>query len=397
MAAGLALMEDPCIDHGPLEILITVDEETTMIGAIELQSKWLKNQYLINVDSEESHRICIGCAGGFEKYIEVPMINNSDITDMSVLAFKLNISGLLGGHTGIEIHVGRANAIILMARLLNYMMIDLLSKSDAQMCLKSFNGGNAANAIPCYCNCELLLIGDQSLDFEKVITDFWCTNIVPEYSDIEKNMQMKCIPIDNKTDDNFICDFQSTQSFINLMMILPHGVIRMSTSVNGLVQTSVAFSLVEYKAGKCNGFAKCTLFCRSSSMKELADFDRKMQSMIHLCNAGFICNKNDERLLIASDMCNSFCGWDPNTKSSLLNECKIAHLSSFGFEADVYAVHAGLECGLIMEKYPDMDCISIGPTILHAHSTDEKIDLRTVADFYQWLRETVTRIAHSTI
>eukprot|EP00483_Globobulimina_turgida_P011057 UN11078 len=181
-----------------------------------------------------------------------------------------------------------------------------------------------------------------------------------------------------------VCDVKSSKILISLMMNLPHGVIRMSPTVTGLVQTSVAFSELSLK--KDGDAAYCGLLARSMSMNEMMELNRKIDSLTTLFadNIGVeICK-----------CCNIFPGWDPMIlSSSALNNCKTAHIALYGVEPDVYAVHAGLECGLIKAIYPKMDCVSIGPHVKGAHSTDEKLELKTVPIFYDWLVETVTRIA----
>ena len=380
VAAGLALMEHPNLIHGPIELLITVDEETSMVGAKQLaKAPFLTQKILINVDSEEDHRICIGCAGGFEKTFKVKMnkslIKNKD----KYKVFKINIKDLCGGHTGIQIQLGRANAIQLLCRILNY----LTKNKKIGIKLVEISGGNAMNAIPSYSNCTIIVLSDDSNKYEEAIQEYWLNYILPEFKDIDSKMHMDSQYIlDFEFDKIQVCDLKSTQILISLMMNLPHGVVRNSPSVKGLVQTSIAFSLLNMK--HTDNIAVCGTFARSMSMNEMLELDRKLNSLIDL----FIgCD------IEIGECADLFPGWEPVITSPALNSCKDSHIALFGKEADVYAVHAGLECGLIKDKYPDMDCISIGPYIEGAHSTDEKLQLKTVLPFYNWLVETVTRIA----
>eukprot|EP00484_Ammonia_sp_Unknown_P017511 CAMPEP_0197039982 /NCGR_PEP_ID=MMETSP1384-20130603/16731_1 /TAXON_ID=29189 /ORGANISM="Ammonia sp." /LENGTH=579 /DNA_ID=CAMNT_0042470659 /DNA_START=33 /DNA_END=1772 /DNA_ORIENTATION=- len=382
VAAGLALMEHPNLVHGAIELLITADEETSMMGAIKLaKAPFLKNKILINVDSEEDHRICIGCAGGFNKHFTVNM-NRVALkkTASASKVYEMNISGLCGGHTGIQIHLGRANAIQCIARILNYLVID--QKIEVQ--LVDIRGGNAMNAIPNASQCTVVVAAGDAEKYEQAVTEYWLNYVLPEFKDIENKMHMDSRPI---RDFDFnavkVCDAASTQRLVALMMMLPHGVVRMSPTVPGLVQTSIAFSMLSME--KNENVAKCQCFARSMSMNEMLELDRKLNSLAGLLGK----NVNVE----IGDCCDLFPGWDPVTSSPALESCKQAHVALFAKEADVYAVHAGLECGLIKDKYPEMDCISIGPHIKGAHSTDERLELSTVPGFYDWLVETVARIA----
>lgn len=383
IAAGLALMEHPNLIHGPIELLVTVDEETSMNGAIGLaKSPFLTQKVLINVDSEEDHRICIGCAGGFNKRFSVKMnkllIKNDSKSKYKV--YKINITGLCGGHTGIQIQLGRANAIQLLCRILNY----LIREEKIAIQIIDINGGNASNAIPSFSNCTIIVPSDDGDKYEKAVQKYWLDYILPEFKDIENKMHMDSTSI---LDFNFsktkVCDAKSSQQLLSLMMNLPHGVLRFSPTVDGLVQTSIAFSELDLKCDQ--DVAVCGLLGRSMSMNEMLELNRKLDSLVDL----FGTNVNIE----ISKCEGLFPGWDPVTSSAALDSCKNAHIALFGEEADVYAVHAGLECGLIKSKYPEMDCVSIGPHIKGAHSTDERLELATVPGFYKWLVETVTRIA----
>jgi len=382
IAAGLALMEHPNLVHGPIELLITVDEETNMGGAINLETApFLQNKVLINVDSEEDHRICIGCAGGFNKFFSVNM-NRSIIKndDNGYKVYSINISGLCGGHTGIQIQLERANAIQLLCRILNYLMIE--KKMDLQ--LVEINGGNALNAIPSYSHCGIVIKSELSDQFEEAIQEYWMEYILNEFKDIEKKMHIDCKEVvdDFSFQDTKICDVKSTKILVSLMMNLPHGVLRWSPSVDGLVQTSIAFS--KMNMDKNADKAECGLFARSMSMNEMLELNRKIDSLKMLYEG--------DRIEVGE--CKAlFPGWEPVTTSAALDHCKNAHIALFNETPDVYAVHAGLECGLIKDKYPKMDCISIGPHIKGAHSPDERLELKTVNSFYDWLTETVTRIA----
>jgi len=381
VAAGLALMEHPNLKHGPIEILITVDEETSMGGAIELaKAPFLSNKILINVDSEEDHRICIGCAGGFGKTVTVDMDRVTLPAD-SFKVHRLNISGLCGGHSGIEIHLGRANAVQLICRILNFLISE---KKIAVQLVEMGEGNNAMNSIPPHADCTVAVPKGQSELFEESVRNYWLNFILPEFKDIEPKMHFEptAVPTFSFTETK-VCSVESTQLLVAVMMQLPHGVIRMSPTVEGLVQTSIAFS--QMKLSEEATKAECGVFARSMSMNEMLDLNRKIDCMLTLFG--------DNKKVEISECQSLFPGWDPVTTSPALEHCKNAHLALFKEHADVYAVHAGLECGLIKDKYPKMDCVSIGPHIKGAHSTDEKLEIATVPGFYDWLVETVARIA----
>mmetsp|Transcript_95173 Transcript_95173/g.116523 ORF Transcript_95173/g.116523 Transcript_95173/m.116523 type:complete len:587 (+) Transcript_95173:62-1822(+) len=382
VASGLALLEDPYVKHGPLEVLITVDEETTMGGAINIDKKpFLKGSVYINVDSEESNSICVGCAGGFGKHVKVNMEMNEHKSNEleSKLCYEINLKDLNGGHTGIQIHEGRANAIICLARILNYLIND----KNIDISIAEMNGGNAQNAIPSYSSVKFIIDKKHQNLLETSVKQYWDINIINEFKEIEPSMKMFCKPcnINNKMN---IGSIESSKTLIELILNLPNGVIRMNPSVSGLVQTSISLSII--KLSNTDTQACIELFGRSPSMDEMKDLNRKIDCLIRLSGNNVEC----------SGMLNEFPGWDPNMNSYALDICKQAHESLFNKKPHVYAVHAGLECGLIMDKYPNIDCISIGPTILGAHSTDERLEIDTVLPFYNWLRETVQLISDKT-
>eukprot|EP01084_Bolivina_argentea_P293650 505076_1 len=322
VAAGLALMEHPNLVHGPIELLITVDEESGLGGAKGLaEAPFLQNNVLINVDSEENNRVCVGCAGGFYKTLKV-QVNKSLVSnaDNQYKVYSMNVTGLCGGHTGIQIHLGRANAIQLLCRMLNYLILD--KKIGVQ--LVDISGGNAANAIPCYSKCNLLIPKDSCDVFEESIQDYWLNYILPEFKDTESKMHMDSDAVtDFAFKDTKVCDAKSTQILISVMMNLPHGVIRMSPSVEGLVQTSIAFSEMNLK--RDSDEAECGLKARSMSMNELLELNRKLDSLGVLFATHSVTMSEAKAL---------YPGWDPVMSSAALQHCKTAHIALFGQTPD---------------------------------------------------------------
>lgn len=365
VATAMAIIADSKAKHGPLEVLITRDEETGMFGANELPAKELKGTLLLNLDSETDGEITIGCAGGMDinasmKY-KLVEINIDD-----AVAYKVSISGLLGGHSGLEINEGRGNANKLMARVL----FAVVNTGLAQLC--SWHGGNMRNAIPRSGDAVVVLSKDKVRAFKRLVTKCQKT-FNAEFKDIEKSpivltvektrMPRKAIPEEIQV------------NLINAVMAAHDGVLRFIPTIPSIVETSVNLSIINIEKGK----AEIAMLARSSndSMKQF------------LCNELIACFSMAGMKVRLSG---GYSGWQPNTSSTLVTLMSKTYKKMFGEEAKVLVVHAGLECGIIGPKYPEMDMASIGPTLLSPHTPNERCYIPSVGKFYSYVTEILKNI-----
>ncbi len=358
VAASLAVLESKDIAHGPIEALITIDEETGMTGAFGLKAGLLKGDILLNLDSEDEGELYVGCAGGLDtnvKYTFTP----SQVPAGSV-AYKLTVKGLKGGHSGLDIILGRANSIKLLFRFM------YAAEKKFGVRLASIDGGSLRNAIPREAFAVVAVPSAKAADFEKSIKEYLYI-YKAEFSMTEPDLffgaekaDMPKTLIDEKT------QFNLTRA----MFGCPNGVIRMSDSIPGLVETSTNLARVYSKDN--NIFASCLLRSSVDSAKDaLAD---KIASVFELSGAEI-------------EFTGGYPGWKPNPSSAILKAMKEVYEKKYGKIPEVKAIHAGLECGLLGGVYPNWDMISFGPTIRFPHSPDEKVNIATVGKFWDYLVE----------
>lgn len=356
VAAALAVLESSDIEHGPIEALFTLDEETGLNGAQALKPGFLNSKILINLDSEEEGDLYIGCAGGQSTTARF-LFKPSEIPANTV-ALEIKITGLNGGHSGLDIHKGKGNAIKLMARLLH----ELNYKFSVR--LVSVNGGSKHNAIPRECfsvirvskkNCENIF--NHIKNFNKIVKS--------ELSAVEPNLNVVVSEIKNRSK---VIDKQTAVNLINALYGIQNGVIKMSADIEGLVETSSNLAVVNTK-GK---IIEVITSQRSSVESEKSDISNSIAAVFHLAKAEV--QQKD-----------SYPGWKPDINSPILHLMKNVYKNLYGKEPHVKAIHAGLECGIIKEKFPDIDMISFGPTIIGAHSPDEKVQISTVEKFWNTL------------
>jgi len=401
VAAAMALFEDSAAGkfvHGPLEALFTVDEETTMGGAENIaHAPFLQSDVLINVDSEEAHSICVGCAGGMEKKLMVAVQRSQVAADSDLAAIKLNIHSLLGGHTGVDIHRGRANAILLMTRLVHVAQ----RVAPAAVQLLSFNGGNAVNAIPRDACAELLLPAASVAEVRTAIDNAF-NRMKKEFANVERKLAAGSVEgphasyvspmvlevTDLDASGRWAVSAEATERMLGLLLNIPHGPMKMNIELDYAVETSISFSLATLPAqppssdpASSEDMLTLFVFCRSSSDDDMNDVEARFDALAKLAGCRI------------SSRLNYFPGWDPKLDSPALAQVKLSHESLFGRAAKVYSVHAGLECGFLKSAYPHMDCVSIGPTIVHAHSPQESLYIDTVQPFYSWLMTSIQNIA----
>ncbi len=356
VAAALAVLEAKDIQHGPIECLFTLDEETGLTGASSLKKGWLKADILINMDSEEIGTIFIGCSGG--KNTAAKIKAKWDKAPKNYSSFELKVAGLKGGHSGLEIHVGRGNAV----KILNRLIFDYAKENIIR--LASINGGNKHNAIPREAFAVVAVPKKDEKQLKKFITKYNDT-VKAEFAAIEPDLN---VAADKHAMSEKFMDEKTQRRLVNAIYAIPHGVTKMSNDIPGLVETSNNLAVVE-TVGKHINFVTSQ---RSSVASENVDITNMVTSIFLL--AGAEISYGD-----------GYPGWKPDISSGILKVFKSTFNQMYGKEPAVTAIHAGLECGIIGEKYPEMDMISFGPTMFGVHSPDEKLQISTVPEFYNQL------------
>lgn len=357
VAMGMAVLASNDVPHPDMELLCTLDEETGLTGAMTLGTDLLKSEILINLDSEKDGTFTIGCAGGMNtrgiyKYEagEIPADSTS---------FKLTVKGLKGGHSGIEIHDGRGNAAKFMNRLLWHL------NKNFEIRLSDFNSGNKHNAIPREAFATITVAHSDIDKFKNFVTEFE-NQYKKEYISKEPNLAIFATETD-KVSRVATKEFQTR--LFNSFYAMPHGVYRMSPDIKGLVQTSTNFAIVETK----NDTIEVLTSQRSSVESEKSDIVNKVAVCFELGGAKV-------------EFGDGYPAWEPNVKSPILHEAKEVYKKIFGKEAHIEAIHAGLECGLVGEKYPNMDMLSFGPNLEDVHSPDERIQISSTENCWNLLK-----------
>jgi Xaa-His dipeptidase len=356
----MAVLEDNNLKHGPLEALITKDEETGMYGAFGLKPGTMQGEILLNLDSEDEGELYIGCAGGLDITATLEYKEETPMADF--VARKITLKGLRGGHSGLEISEGRGNANKLLARIVH----DLLIEFDSQ--LASFEGGNMRNAIPREAHAVLVFnledmdgLEDYMKEYEAQLND--------EYAPIESGITLS---IEEVTLPTAVVPSEIQDNMINVLMACQNGVMRMIPTVPDTVETSSNLAIVIIADGK----AEVRILARSScdTMKDfLADSLTACFAM-----AG-----------MKVELSGGYSGWQPNVDSPILHAMKLSYKQQFGVEPAVKVIHAGLECGIIGANCPGLDMISFGPTLRSPHSPDERALIPTVSKFYDFLVATL--------
>ncbi len=357
IAAQLAVLAADNIKHGPLECLFTVDEETGLTGAFALEPGFFEGTVLLNLDSEDEGEIFIGCAGGIDtvasfQYTKQPLPENSS-------ALKISVTGLMGGHSGDDIEKNRGNAIKILNRFLWNAKRSFLTG------LAGFDGGNLRNAIAREATATIVV---QKSDKEKIISEFeeFSKKIKFEFENNEPGLNFS---IKETANPEFIIDETSYNNLLNVLYACPHGVLEMSTRMAGMVETSTNLASVKFEKEN-------TIIITTSQRSELES--RKyyaaetVRSVFELAGAE----------ISHSD---GYPGWTPNPDSEILKTTVASYEKLFGKKPVVRSIHAGLECGLFLEKYPYLDMVSFGPTIKGAHSPDERLNIETTGKFWKHL------------
>ncbi len=357
IAAQMAILTSEDLKHGPIECLFTVDEETGLTGAKALESGFFSGKGLINLDSEDEGELFIGCAGGIDT---LATIHYKDVAAPSgMFPIKIKVSGLLGGHSGDDINKNRGNAI----KVLNRFLWQIVQKYEIY--IADFNGGNLRNAIAREAF-AVLLVPDSKKETVTVEFNIFRSMIEEEMLVNEPSIKLS---LESTGQPGQVIDELSQKRLIQALYACPHGVLTMSTRMPGLVETSTNLASVKLKPGN---LIEITTSQRSDLESGKLDASNMVSSVFQLINADV---RHGE----------GYPGWAPNPSSELLNITRSAYTKLFKVEPVVRSIHAGLECGLFLEKFPELDMISFGPTMRGVHSPDEKINIASVEKFWRLL------------
>jgi dipeptidase D len=356
MASALAVLADDSVEHGPLEVLLTMTEETGMAGAFGLQPNWLQSEILINTDSETEGEIYMGCAGGIDFTATLPLSREAVPAGFTTL--KLTLKGLKGGHSGAEIHLGLGNASKLLARFLAD------NAETLGLRVLDFTGGTLRNAIPREAIVTLAVAADKADALKAAAQEFLAT-IQFELSAVEKKIALVVEPAESAAK---ALAAESQGKFIALLNATPNGVIRMSDDVKGVVETSLNVGVVTMKDDEV---------AINSLIRSLIDSGKEyVVSML---------NSLSELTGAKSLAKGSYPGWKPEPSSPVMTLVRETYQTLFNKTPNIMVIHAGLECGLFKKPYPDMDMVSIGPTITGPHSPDEQVEIESVELYWKLL------------
>ncbi|MCG6988236.1 MAG: aminoacyl-histidine dipeptidase [Gemmatimonadetes bacterium] len=362
VASMLAIMEATDLVHGPLEFVFTIDEETGLTGAAGLDASGLSAKRLLNLDSEEEGTLTVGCAGGADTDLTLTLDTTSAPAEAT--AHEVRLFGLKGGHSGVDIHLQRGNAVQLLARM--------LSEAEQPGFLADIGGGNKHNAIPREASATVVIPKGAAGDFFPRL-DARFESVKAEFSVPDPGMKMS---VEEVSLPDTVWSADAGAQVLRLIVALPHGVTAMSNDIPGLVETSTNLAAVK----RVDGTLKVLMSSRSSVVSGLDWIRGKIEAVAALAGAEV-------------DHHDGYPGWKPDLDSRLLGIVRSVHTRVLGSEPRVEAIHAGLECGLIGEMLPGMDMISIGPQIEFPHSPGERVQVASVGRFYRLLTETLKELA----
>jgi dipeptidase D len=364
VASALAVIEDKTLVHGPLEFLFTVDEETGLTGANRLGKDFLEGTKLLNLDSEEEGTFTIGCSGGGDSEITLHLERKKRrFKDL----YRLKLYGFRGGHSGLDINQGRGNAIRLLARLLYQ------AQEKFRFELVRIEGGNKRNAIPREAWAEFYLDRSLAKKMQGFLKNQFA-KVQNEYKTVEKDARFSFEKAEDSKEDPLTAAFQGT--LIRFLFSLPHGVISMHPEIAGLVETSTNLAIIHCEKKQ----AQIISSSRSSVASALEAVRSTIQALSELAGARIVQSQG-------------YPGWAPNLQSELLKKLTEIYKKIFAKDPLVKAIHAGLECGIIGEKFPGMDMISFGPTIEHPHSPEERVHIGSVENFWKFLTAVLQELA----
>lgn len=363
MAAQMAVLTSTDIAHGPIECLFTVDEETGLTGAFALQPGFISGNILLNLDSEDEGEMFIGCAGGIDTVIRLNY--NLEKTDANGFAVQVQVKGLQGGHSGDDINKGRGNAI----KILNRFLWDLNKKHGIR--LAKLEGGNLRNAIAREATATFVIDARHKEDV-RVDFNVYAAEMEKVWAITEPGLQLALESTELPAE---VLTAHDTEALINSLYACPHGVFSMSYRMPGLVETSTNLASVRFTEGN-------TILITTS---QRSDVDSEKFNIANMVEAVF-------KMAGASvEHGEGYPGWAPNPNSPVVKVAVESYKRLFGKEPIVRSIHAGLECGLFLEKYPNMDMVSFGPTLRGVHSPDEKVNINTVE---MWWSHLVDMLQH---
>ncbi len=359
-ASAMSVLAATDLQHGPIEALFTCDEETGMTGANELKAGLLSGDILLNLDSEDEGELYIGCAGGVDSTgVFSPTFET--LTDGS-LAFEVSVKGLKGGHSGLDINLGRGNANIILNALLK------LAAEKFNLRLAAINGGSLRNAIPREAFAVVVVSAEHAASFEQYVNEFEAV-VKGEFAAADEalSVSVKSTDLPEK-----IIDLKTQSNLFNAVGQCPNGVIAVMKDMPQVVETSSNLAIV-----KLDGEKIIIATLQRSSVD-----DAKTKLAEQICA---VFSKNGAKAHTSGE----YPGWKPNVHSPILQTMKKVYEDKFGKTPEIKVIHAGLECGILAGAYPNLDMISFGPTIRHPHSPDEKVNIATVGLFWNYLTETL--------
>jgi len=365
VAASLAAITDPDLVHGTLEVLVTVDEETGMTGANNIGPDMISGKILLNLDSEDDAEIFIGCAGGVDTTAVFSYDRSLAPTDFHYMCVE--IKNALGGHSGGDIHLGRINANKIIARFL----FRLMKKYEISLC--EIDGGNLRNAIP---RAAHAVFGVHTAHKEDIRVEFnhYLAEVEGEYRDIEPTFK---IELESTERPEFAVDSDTTRRLVEALYCAPHGVVSMSRDLEGLVETSTNLASVKMQPDN-----KILITTSQRSSVESRKWDIAYQVEAVFALAGATVTHGD-----------GYPGWKPNMNSRIMHIASDAYEELYGIKPKVMAIHAGLECGLFLTKYPGLDMVSFGPTLQGVHSPSERMHIPAVERFWGQLKRIIEKVA----
>lgn len=363
VAAGMAVALDPKAVHGPLELLCTIDEETGMTGVNEIQPGFITGRTLLNMDSEEDGAFYVGCSGGQDTVGRFPL--DLTRTKKGTQPYEIMVTGLKGGHSGLDAHLGRANAIKLLGQLLNSLNVTYQ--------VTQITGGSLRNAIPREAEAVVMLNPKDIRKVKATVKQFVADSLL-EYNTNDGGLVVNVKKLNKKFSKVLKKDL--SDNLISAILAMPHGVMAMSADIPELVETST--NLATLKMDDKNITIGTSQ--RSSITNAKMNVTNMVVAVLKLAGANAVIG-------------DSYPGWQPNMKSNLLKVSKVAFKKLFKKEPEIKAIHAGLETGLLGSKYPGIDMISFGPTIQGAHSPDERLNIKDVEKFYNLLKGILKELA----
>ena len=367
MAAEMALLTSNDIEHGPIECLFTVDEETGLSGAFALQPGFFDGKILLNLDSEDEGELFIGCAGGIDTL--ATMEYQKEEIPVGHFAIRIDVKGLLGGHSGDEINKGRGNS----NKILNRFLWQINKKYDIR--LNDFNGGNLRNAIPREAF-AIITLPSEFKENVRVDLNIYAAEMEQVWDINEPKLKITLESVDKP---DFVIDRQTSNNLFDALYACPHGVFTMSSKMPGMVETSTNLASVKFTE---NENILITTSQRSDVDSEKYNIAQMVGSALTMGGAKI-------------EHTDGYPGWAPNPNSEILTVAAESYEKLFEVKPIVRSIHAGLECGLFLEKYPEMDMISFGPTLRDVHSPDERINIETVDKFWKHLVDILQNIPNN--